>query len=478
MTVEEFFDDFLISEVNLKKICKKECTGSNPNCDICLVKSTYKKLVESLKKELRILPTEDEKNKPSYFLTGSYRRHTMIRPPKDVDFFIVLDSGKYQDEELDQLITPTALIQKLKSTLERIFEDDENIEVKEQRHSVTVIYSETFSIDVIPAFETDNKNAYMIPNVEDGNDGIYIISNPKVHFEYINKVNEDTAVNSKKRFKKATRLIKFVKRQRFNKKPTKVRSFHFELLVAKILGDAKISSYSKGLNKFFSVVSGYFDDPVIEDPANEENMVDDYLEDMNPETKQLIKDKLDGIYEITKTAVKLEKDGDEQGAIVEWKKVFHAIGGNSDKVVNTVLGNTDHAKTLQWPFHQKYKVSIDAYTYIRLGSLKKLGGLNSNGRQLQDGILLKYIASTNVSDPYQIKWQVVNTGPHATREKDLRGNFFDAKLTNGSLSPNKHINWEHTKYTGKHWIECFVVENDVCVARSGRFYVNIKNRKY
>jgi len=324
MTVEEFFDDFLTSEINLNKICDGECTGSNPDCDICLVTSTYKDLVKSLKDELKILPTEDEENKPSYFLTGSYRRHTMIRPPKDVDLFLVLDSGEYQDEELDRLITPGALIQKLKSTLEKVFSEDDDIEVKKQRHSVTVIYSETFSIDVIPAFETDDKEAYMIPDVEDGDDGTYMISNPKIHFEYINEVNENTAVNSKKRFKKVARLIKFVKRKRFNEEPTKVRSFHFELLAAKILGDSEINSYAEALNKFFSVASEYFDEPVIEDPANQENMVDDYLEKLSPEAKQLIKDGLDSLYEISSTAVQLEEDGDDQAAIAEWKKIFSA----------------------------------------------------------------------------------------------------------------------------------------------------------
>ena len=331
MTVEEFFDDFLTSVINLNKICDGECTGSNPDCDICLVTSTHKDLVDSLKNELKILPTEDEENKPSHFLTGSYRRHTMIRPPKDVDLFLVLDSGEYHDEELDQLITPTALIQRLKSALEKIFEDNDDIEIKEQRHSATVIYSETFSIDVIPAFETNDQEAYMIPDVEDGNDGIYIVSNPKVHFEYINQVNEDTAVNSKKRFKKVARLIKFVKRQRFNEKPAKVRSFHFELLAAKILGDNKINSYSEGLNKFFSVASEYFDDSVIEDPANTKNMVDDYLEEMSSETKQLIKDELDGLYEITSTAVQLENEGSDQAAITEWKKIFSINDQNTKK---------------------------------------------------------------------------------------------------------------------------------------------------
>lgn len=331
MTVEEFFDDFLTSEVNLVKICDGECTGSNTKCDICLVTSTYKDLVESLKKELKILPTEDEENKPSYFLTGSYRRHTMIRPPKDVDLFLVLDSGEYKDEDLDELITPSALIQKLKSTLEKIFEDDSDITIEEQRHSVTVIYSETFSIDVIPAFETDDGKAFMIPDVEDGNEGTYIVSNPKIHFKYINDVNEKTAVNSKKCFKKVARLIKFVKRKKFNEKPTKVRSFHFELLAAKVLGDGKINSYSEALNKFFAVASDYFDEPTIEDPANEENMVDDYVEDLSSGARESIKGELDKLGEISSTAVQLEADGDDAAAIKEWKKIFSTEDGGTQK---------------------------------------------------------------------------------------------------------------------------------------------------
>lgn len=343
MTVEEFFDNFLTSEVNLNKICDGKCNGLNPDCDICLVTSTYKVLVESLKKDLKILPTEDEQNKPSYFLTGSYRRHTMIRPPKDVDLFLVLDSGEYQDEELDKLISPWALIQKLKSTLEEIFDDDV-IEIKEQRHSVTVIYSKTFSIDVIPAFETDDKEAYMIPDVEDGDDGTYILSNPKIHIEHINEVNERTAVNSKKRFKRAARLLKFVKRDRFNEEPVKVRSFHFELLAAKILGDSKINSYAEALNKFFSVASRYFNEPSVEDPANEENMVDDYLDEMSPEIKQLIRNELDGIYEITKTAVQLEQLGQDQSAITAWKKIFfvgdQVAKENEPEIRSTYIGSS------------------------------------------------------------------------------------------------------------------------------------------
>ncbi len=323
MTVEEFFDDFLISQVNLNKLCEGECDGSNPNCDICLVTSTYKKLVEKLKNELKIQPTEDEENKPSYFITGSYRRHTMIRPPKDVDLFLVLDSGEYKDLDLDDLITPKALVSRLKKALEKIFENDNEVIVEEQRHSVTIIYNENFSIDVIPAFETDDGDAYKIPDIEDGDNGRYITSNPKIHYKYINDINDSTSTNGKKRFKKTARLLKFIKRQRFNDEPKKIRSFHFELLAAKILGSNKINSYSEAINNFLSKVASYFDEASIIDPANSENKIDDYVDDYTKETKEGIKDELNSLAEISQAARNYESSGDDDNAILEWKKIFY-----------------------------------------------------------------------------------------------------------------------------------------------------------
>lgn len=337
MTVEEFFDNYLTSKVNLNKICQGECTGSNSGCDICLVISRYKELIEELKKELKILPTEDEENQPSYFLTGSYRRHTMIRPPKDVDLFIVLDSGEYQDSELQDLITPKVLISKLKSVLEKIFESDHEIVVEKQQHSVTVIFDENFSIDVIPVFETDDKKFYKIPDTEHGENGKYIISNPKIHYEYINKINDSTSINGKKRFKRVVRLLKFVKRRKLNTEPAKIRSFHLELLAAKILGSDKINSYSEGLNNFLSVAANCFEKASISDPANRENKVDDYIDDLTAETKDLIKNELNSLYSISKKALELEKLEKDQDAINEWKKIFPTNGEKKNNIGGPTL---------------------------------------------------------------------------------------------------------------------------------------------
>ncbi len=472
MTIEEFFDDFLQTNVNLVKVCDGECDGSNKDCDICLVTSKYKNLVDILQKGLKIQPSDDEENKPSYFLTGSYRRHTMIRPPKDVDLFIVLDNGEYRDSDLDELISPKDLLEKVRDAIENNLKD-EKIEIKMQQHSVCVLYDNNFSIDVIPAFETDDKKLYKIPDVEESDTGKYINSNPQIHYEHINKITEDTSVEGKKRFKRVVRLLKYIKTQTFRNSDIKIRSFHFELLAAKILGAKQIKSYSTGINDFLLEVENYFDQPCIIDPANKENKVDDYVEDFTEEIKNTIKAELHALSEIAQQAVAYENFGNDDKAIGEWKNIFSPqLLEEREKMP---LGDINHAKPIPWPFGNYNKVSIDAYIYIKSGILKKLGGLNSDGRRLGDGLHLKYIADTNASEPYVVKWQVVNTGDHAKKDDGLRGDFFDAKLINGSPSANKHINWERTEYTGKHWIECFIVKDGKCVAKSGKFYVNIKN---
>lgn len=333
MTVEEFFDNFLISEVNLNKVCQAECDGSVANCDICKVTGKYKDLAEKLKDKLRILPSDDEETHPSIFLTGSYRRHTMIRPPKDVDFFIVLDSQEYQDSDLNDLISPKKLLDKLQSVLGDIFKDQE-VEIEIQQHSVIVIFDETFSIDIIPAFGSDDKKAYRIPDVEGDMEGKYIISNPKIHYETINQINNSTSVNGKKRFKKSVRLLKFIKRKKFNAGKSKIRSFHFELLAAHILGSKKINSYSEAINNFLSEAPNYFDKSSLVDPANSDNMIDDYIDDFDQETKESIKGELNSLYGIAQQAADYEESGNDQDAINEWKKIFDIDDHNNNKSSN------------------------------------------------------------------------------------------------------------------------------------------------
>jgi hypothetical protein len=80
-----------------------------------------------------------------------------------------------------------------------------------------------------------------------------------------------------------------------------------------------------------------------------------------------------------------------------------------------------------------------------------------------------FVAETTVPKPFDVYWQVVNTGDEASKSAGLRGGIFhSATAGKGGLNQK-----EYSQYTGLHWVECFIVKNGVCVARSYEFFVNI-----
>lgn len=118
--------------------------------------------------------------------------------------------------------------------------------------------------------------------------------------------------------------------------------------------------------------------------------------------------------------------------------------------------------------------------------------LSSNKKILRNGRFLEFIAKTEMDDP-DIYWRVVNTGKHVFKQANDVNNIMETFrgkkekagvliIDQGKimrvLSKNQMINQEMTAYTGKHWIECIAMENERCIARSKKFYVNIYNSEF
>jgi hypothetical protein len=86
------------------------------------------------------------------------------------------------------------------------------------------------------------------------------------------------------------------------------------------------------------------------------------------------------------------------------------------------------------------------------------------------GLYLRFKVTSDAPPPYDIKWQVVNTGGAAAAAGQLRGGFYD------SDDRQEPVRWEHTKYVGTHWVEAFILKAGQIVARSGRTLVKIRDR--
>lgn len=125
-----------------------------------------------------------------------------------------------------------------------------------------------------------------------------------------------------------------------------------------------------------------------------------------------------------------------------------------------------HRQSPSWPIVRSGSVRLTA-TALRDGF--RAARIGSNGPALAKNCSLKFEAQTDVHGPYQVYWQIVNTGDEARNARCLRGTFELTHTERGYLKKA-----ESTLYTGTHSIECFIVKNGYCVAQSGPFIVNIQ----
>lgn len=128
-----------------------------------------------------------------------------------------------------------------------------------------------------------------------------------------------------------------------------------------------------------------------------------------------------------------------------------------------------HREKPIWNLNLMYYCNISGvYTDVTDGNKRK--NITSSTVLPKDCFVYFNAMDTNVPKPYDVYWQVVNNGEEATKDNCLRGGIFKAQtLGRGGL-----IYKDFTAFTGLHWVECFIVKNGVCVARSSEFFVNIR----
>ena len=66
------------------------------------------------------------------------------------------------------------------------------------------------------------------------------------------------------------------------------------------------------------------------------------------------------------------------------------------------------------------------------------------------------MCNTDCPKPYEVLWKVKNVGPEAERRNQLRGQI---------VKDRGNTIVEHTNFFGNHYIECYIVKDNQCVAR-------------
>ncbi|MEK7078682.1 MAG: cyclic GMP-AMP synthase DncV-like nucleotidyltransferase [Patescibacteria group bacterium] len=300
MTINEYFEN-LFDRVNIK------------------IEDSEREFIEKkqngLREALRVkLDLKDD------FLTGSYRRHTIIKPKKegekfDVDVFVAFDKEKYDEKELAELHKlVTSALNNIKSEKPELGITNVN---NTQRRSVCVEFGSNFSVDVVPSIQIEKDKLYKI---FDQRTLRPVKSNPKLHAQLLTEANDRT--NGK-----LVPIIKILKSWK-REKCDYMKSFHLELLTAELVGGREISSYVEGIAKFFSEADTKLQQACLTDPANNEHCIDAYLDE--DRTRNKILTLVTNEKEISDEAISLENNGDDDAAVREWKKIFES--DDSEKV--------------------------------------------------------------------------------------------------------------------------------------------------
>ena len=66
------------------------------------------------------------------------------------------------------------------------------------------------------------------------------------------------------------------------------------------------------------------------------------------------------------------------------------------------------------------------------------------------------IRDSTVTGPHQVFWKVKNNGSEA----------LDAQQPRGQVEEGSSSRYESTSYVGSHYVEVYIVQNNVCVAMS------------
>jgi hypothetical protein len=253
------------------------------------VSTRQKNIREALDTELEVLDS---------FLTGSYRRSTMIAPlaGADVDIFIVL-APKYFDHG-----GQTALLDNVKKVLKKSYKTPD---ISRNGQAVTIVFSD-FKVDVVPGFYRQG-GGFLIP---DSIGKRWISTDPKKHVEL-------WAMSNKTHRGNLVPLIKMIKG--WNKMHGELlSSFHLECMIQEILTNITITDFPSGCRYVFEHASSKVHGAIC-DPAGYSGDVGASMSIMN---KRAVAVALTAAYKLAYEAEQLERVNRTAEAFEKWRKIF------------------------------------------------------------------------------------------------------------------------------------------------------------
>jgi hypothetical protein len=236
-----------------------------------------------------------------------------VRPPSDIDLFVVLDYEKHGQEFIVAQGGAEAALQRFHSRLKSCYPDTP---IRKDHPSVRLTFA-SIGFDVVPAFHRRG-GGFMIPSHTGAG---WISTDPTKHAERTTTMNKATG-------NYFVPLVKMFKDWNYAHY-AKLTGFHIEMALANAWPRSSsptsllqtpivYSSFAAACAALFLPLAqtlGYY----TADPAGMSGNIDDYLDATD---RQLTRDRLAAAAADAQVALRHEARGDHCSAITKWRAIF------------------------------------------------------------------------------------------------------------------------------------------------------------
>lgn len=394
------------------------------------------------------------------YIVGSVGRETAIKGISDLDIIFDLPKETYNQYDKYQNNGQSALLQELKNVIkERYSKTDISGDGQ-----VVVINFNKYTVELVPGFkQSDDRFKY--PDTNDG--GSWKCTYPLPEIEESKSTAEDTDNN----FKYIANMLRAWK----NKQGFKFGGLLIDSLTYKFLNES--TEYRNiGFDGYFDMTKALF--KFLKDLKKEQTYW--YALGSNQQVYNCDNGKF-----ITKAgrAYKKIEDLTETSSNVN-KKLREIFGSrfpkkqsSDSRSLSQAYNFNKYRETEQfienlYPVDIRYNLELECKVTQNGFRDTLLSFILKNNRYLQIKKSLEfYIDSTDFnfnSGNYEIYWKVKNEGDVAKSKDCIRGEII-------RTNSKRHV--EVTSFIGEHFVECYVIQNNVCVAK-GHIKVPISNYQY
>lgn len=378
---------------------------------------------------------------------GSYGRHTAVDGISDLDMVFILPWEVYDRFQKYENNKQSALLAEIRLVLKEKFP---NRDVKAQQQVVSIDFND-YIVEVLPAFLNDD-GSYTYPDANDG--GNWRVCNPIAEIIEVNSMNQEKNHNLK-------RLCKMVRAWKNDHgvpmKGMLVDTLCYQFFKGTATYDNKsYSSYGEMTKDFFAFLVD----------------IDQDKEQWRAPGSGSIVTKSGNFHPKAKKALRRLQEAldDANVAHERWNTVFgehfpeYIEEEKKQAIARSEVKNFEQFIGRKFSLDIQFSLEIDCTVKNEGDQLRNLMsriGLYKVPKQRELTFYVKFI---DVPPPYKLYWKVRNVGPEALRRNMLRGQI--------QVDSGHHQITERSDFQGEHYVECFAVKENVCVAR-GRIVVPI-----